>query len=94
MDNAIEAAINLEQEKVIELKLARENHSLIISVRNTVDKRVRIKDNSISTTKSDKRKHGLGISSIKKILDKYSAELFMDCDDKWFQSSTIVDNAF
>lgn len=70
-NNAIEATKELDTERKIEFEVSSKKNYLIIILRNTIKESV-IKNNpKFSTTKQDKLNHGLGIISMRDIVNKY-----------------------
>lgn len=71
LDNAIEANMKQETEKRwIRFVCKRQNAMVIFFVSNPADRRIDRRDGIPETTKSDKGKHGLGLYSVRKILDR------------------------
>lgn len=80
IDNAIEACEHVKGKKRIQFEVKREQAYLIFIVKNSIENSV-LKDNpKLKTTKNDKGIHGLGIKSIKKIVEKYDG--FVNNDEK------------
>ena len=86
LDNAIEACINIDSEieKKIEAKATYINEFAIIKFINTKTNDIKIIDNRIQTSKPDNKKHGLGIASIKYIVNKYNGETIVNYSDNEF----------
>lgn len=86
LDNAIEACIKIqnELEKRIEAKATYMNGFAIIKFTNTKVNNIKFIENSIKTSKSDKKVHGIGISSIKYIVSKYDGEVIVNYSDNEF----------
>ena len=86
LDNAIEACINIDSEieKRIEAKATYINEFAIIKFINTKTNDIKIIDNRIQTSKPDNKKHGLGIASIKYIVNKYNGETIVNYSDNEF----------
>lgn len=77
LDNAIDAAKNSEN-KYIELSIQRRLKTpfIVISVINTCLKDPFLEQNShLTTTKSDKMRHGYGLKSIRKVVYKYHGDM-------------------
>lgn len=79
-NNAIEATMDLETEKKIEFVVFSKKNYLIIILRNTIKESIIKKNPKFFTTKKDKLNHGLGIISIRDIVDKYDG--FMEISEK------------
>lgn len=86
LDDAIEACINIDSEieKRIEAKATYINEFAIIKFINTKTNDIKIIDNRIQTSKPDNKKHGLGIASIKYIVNKYNGETIVNYSDNEF----------
>lgn len=70
LDNAIEAS-KQNEEKEIELCIMENQECLEIKVQNKIASSVLIDNIELKTTKKSKANHGIGIGSIKKIVEKY-----------------------
>ena len=71
LDNAVEAA-ELSVKKEILVKLFTKNNSMqVIKITNSCDTEPNTKNKDLQTIKKDKNLHGLGLKSVKKIVDKY-----------------------
>lgn len=73
LDNAIDAA-QKSSEKRIEISINKVNGFDILSCLNSCDQKPLSIGKTLQTTKKNKAFHGLGIKSIKKIVNKYSGE--------------------
>lgn len=88
LDNAIEACMNLPQNRIIQCSILYTD-SFYISVRNTSFP-VEIKDNFIPTTKEPKEDHGYGLPHIDFILNQLHAEYVLSYEDGWFEFATEI----
>ncbi|MBS5934714.1 MAG: GHKL domain-containing protein [Clostridiales bacterium] len=70
-NNAIEATQDLVTEKEIEFEVLSKKNYIIIILRNSITESIMKKNPKFFTTKKDKLNHGLGIVSIRDIVDKY-----------------------
>ena len=85
IDNAVEACALLgAEEKHILVKATVKSGLIIIVIRNPVDHKVQLSRGLPITTKRDKKMHGFGLYSLKKILDNYDGGFSIDCSDKEF----------
>lgn len=73
-DNAITAVSNCEN-KIIQLKIARNDDLYTIKMSNTISESVIETNPELTTTKEDNLYHGYGTKIIKDIADKYNGEL-------------------
>ena len=86
LDNAIEAVekIKDENKRVISLTSSFQNNYLTIRVDNYFINEVKINNDSIETSKSDKAYHGFGTKSIKYIVEKYNGNLIIKTEGDIF----------
>ncbi len=91
LDNAIDAAEKVDDEKQIVVKLWQENKKAVISVRNTSNY-AHIHENSIQSTKNDNTASGFGLINIKNVLDKHGAIYTLQFKDGWFQFTAVLLN--
>ncbi len=70
LDNAVEASMNA-REKFIYVSVCRKRGYETITVKNRIDRSVLAENPGLSTTKPDKAGHGVGITQIKSIAQKY-----------------------
>lgn len=91
LDNAIEASLKIEDEtaREIHLNLNLYKDYLIIEVRNTVKEQVNV-EKGLVTTKKDKSKHGIGMLSMKTIVEKYNGHIDWICEDYLFTVSMML----
>lgn len=92
LDNAIEAVEKNKDcvNKYISLTLMLTDGRISISVSNPVEYYVNTE--SLTTSKSDKEKHGYGIKSIKAIAQKYDGIVSVNCKNKMFIISVNMAN--
>lgn len=92
MKNAIEACEKIENEdkRKIQVKVGNYESYTYISIKNTILKKVKIKNNYFETTKNDKINHGIGSKNVESTVKKYSGKLKYRCDDEWFGVEILV----
>lgn len=86
LDNAIEACekISVDEPKIITVKCSYIKHIQFITVSNPVAENVKITNNAVETSKSDKNIHGIGLYNIRRTVAKYDGEFEISCNDKSF----------
>lgn len=85
LKNAIEACSNIENsKKTIDLSICVIDKCLQIIVKNSVKEKIKVIDNKLSTTKEDKRNHGLGSEIVRQTVEKYEGTVDYISDDKLF----------
>lgn len=76
LDNAIEACERMKtKERWIRIAVKRKNQISIIKIVNSIEKEVFKKDGRYLTEKKDKEIHGLGMRSVKSIVEKYEGDV-------------------
>lgn len=90
LDNAIEAANKVSDDKHIYFSLITDNENVVIVSKNpTINV---IEGNALKTTKKDSAKHGFGIMSIRSIVEKYNGSFVWNCHDGVFSATIILPN--
>ena len=92
LDNAIEACIEMEScaKKYISVTCRDIKGFIIIKIINSKSNVIKVIDDQIYTTKVDKVGHGIGISSIKYITDKYNGEVVINYSDDEFILNIMI----
>jgi len=86
LDNAIEACakISFTDEKVITVASIYKNNFLLIKIDNPTASDVQIINNTVLTTKLDKKDHGIGLHSIRTTVEKNLGEISLSYRDGIF----------
>lgn len=89
LDNAIEACAQfpVEDTKIITISSKTLGGYLWLIIKNPVIENVKIRNNTISTTKKDKSLHGFGLHSLRKLVEKYDGKLQLTCENNVFKTS-------
>ena len=90
VDNALEAAKQVEGEKKIEIQSILKKNIWILSVKNSCVQDVVIRENRIETTKEEKESHGFGISNIERVTKKYGGNLKLSCENCVFTARATL----
>ena len=90
LDNAIEAAEKTQNDKYIFLNIRYTKGTLFITVKNSFDGTLNIKNNRYHTTKRDTLLHGIGLQSIEAAIHKYNGELLTSHSDTEFIARIIM----
>lgn len=93
LDNAMEACVESKNEKTISLFVQQVESHFIIKIENSVDTNQvnRRTIFSLKTTKLDKEKHGIGLSSVKNIVNKYGGHISFMCEENKFICTIVID---
>ncbi len=94
LDNAIEAVakLNDKYERVINLQLRSGHGIFTIKITNSVDQDVVIQNGKIKSTKINSRNHGIGLNSIRNLVNKNHGFLDLQSKDKTFTLSISLEN--
>ena len=93
LNNAIEACEKCSEKKVMKMKLVKEKDSIVISVKNTYDGKLNIKDGEIQTSKKyEIDEHGVGIKNIIEVITKYQGSYVIRNENNEFYFSVILPN--
>lgn len=92
LDNAYEAAQQCGKQGFTNLKIFTENdgHFLIINIENNYKVPLQIKNNIYETTKKDKKKHGIGLYSVEKIVESYGGKIEIKTKEERIFSVMII----
>lgn len=92
IDNAMEAAGSLPAGKRhMEVSVSQVKGSLSIMVQNPYEgKIIRNRSGQILTSKQDRLNHGIGLSSVKRCVDKYNGELLTDYGNGIFKAVVLL----
>ena len=91
LSNAIEACEKYSGKKVIKLKFIKEGDNIIISVKNTYNGKLEIRDGEIQSSKlTDIDEHGIGINNIIDVIEKYQGSYTIQNDKEEFYFSIML----
>lgn len=93
LDNAIEATVKLNKDKQISTDIFEEKGNLYISVTNTYEGQIYFENELPKSNKKDKLNHGIGLVSVKKIIDDLDGYIEISTDDNIFSVEIIIFNA-
>lgn len=92
LDNAIESVVKIKdrQKRLISIHVIQERQFIRIRTENYCEEDVQFQDGLPVTTKKDKRFHGYGTKSIKKIVEKYGGSVMAGKIDNWFELKILI----
>lgn len=92
LDNAVTAAIKKNEKSLVKIRIFMQNEGSIcvIKVVNDFDGKIIKKDGKLQTTKKDGGVHGVGISSVNRIAEKYAGYLEYYTEGNKFVSVLIL----
>ena len=78
-DNAIEACKKMEsKDKWIRITIRKIREMTFFKIANSFEGEPEVKDGKVTSSKKDKNLHGLGLLSMKAIVDKYEGTMGVD----------------
>lgn len=90
-DNAIEAAQKCELDKRrIFLRICNPNEMFMLCLHNDSAQMPVVVDDRFITTKEDHYAHGLGVESVKRIVEKYNGNISFQYDDEHFEVDILI----
>ncbi len=86
MDNAIEACKRLDGnvDKWISIKIENQKRLLFIKIENSAGEAPVMKKGRFVSIKQDKTKHGYGLKSVERIVNKYEGTITYQSEDRAF----------
>lgn len=78
LDNAMNATLKLNDKRRINIDIKYNDKRLMIKVENTFNGKVVYENGQIVTMQKDKGNHGIGLQSVKRIVDQYQGELIIN----------------
>lgn len=79
LENAVEAASKEASDKYIHIRMKYDKNNLLIFVVNNYNgKLIKTKDKKLKSTKIDSGNHGIGLSSVERVVSKYHGVLAID----------------
>lgn len=91
LDNAIHECVKVVKagrKAVIHIKLVQEGGKIILSVKNPVLEKVQITNGIVLD--SNGGMHGIGLSNVKAVVDKYGGDFVISCDSEKFQAVVML----
>lgn len=90
LDNAVRAASMNEEKRYINVTLKYDKGRLLLQVVNSFTGKVLEKDGKFLTTKEDKEHHGIGLESIRKVVNKYDGTINLDYREGVFSVTILM----
>ena len=92
LDNAIESVVKIKdrQKRLISLHVIQDKQFIRIRTENYCEENVQFQDGIPITTKKDKRFHGYGMKSMKKIVETYGGSVMAGKANNWFELKILI----
>lgn len=91
LDNSIEALYK-SSEKKLQIEMVLDRSVLYISIVNSFDGIIEKNNKKLLTTKKDFYDHGIGLTSVENVINKYNGKLDVDYNDKLFSVNILLYN--
>lgn len=92
LDNAIEAVGKTSKKGYICFQLKLNKNSIYINVENSHSNNFNKEKGKLTTTKEDKKMHGIGLKSVESVVEKYEGVMDVSYDDVKFDVTIIIYN--
>ncbi|MCM1227868.1 MAG: GHKL domain-containing protein [Clostridium sp.] len=91
LNNAMEAMEKVENKKFY-LDISFDKNILFIHMENTFNGKIKIKREELITTKDNKQAHGIGLKSVKNVLERYYGDMIFDTENDNFMTDVMLCN--
>ncbi|MBQ8798584.1 MAG: sensor histidine kinase [Lachnospiraceae bacterium] len=92
LKNAIEACeqVSKVSERYIKLQVGSYEENLYLSVENSVVNEIKVENNRLYTTKTDKKSHGIGSENVARAVEKYGGTVTYRCENACFTAEICI----
>lgn len=90
LDNAIKAASQVDKNRFICLKMRYDKGRLLIQTENPYIGKINEENGKLLTTNLDKKNHGIGLQSVKKVVERYNGTMDIRYNNYVFSTSLLV----
>jgi sensor histidine kinase regulating citrate/malate metabolism len=90
LDNAITAVCELTEDRYVNIIIKYDKGRFILKIDNPFEGKILKEKNTLLTTKVDKSNHGIGLQSIKAVLEKYNGSMELVHSKKVFSVTLLM----
>ena len=92
LDNALESVVMIPdpQKRLIHVSVSAQKNFIFINISNTLGTDLIESEDSLLTTKEDKRNHGYGLKGITYAAGKYGGHVAYKAEDGWFRLNILI----
>ena len=92
LDNALESVVMIPdpQKRLIHVSVSAQKNFIFINIANTLGTALIETEDSLLTTKEDKKNHGYGLKGIKYAAGKYGGHVAYKAEDGWFRLNILI----
>ena len=88
LDNAIRAVKETDRKK-LQITMRYNKGRLILQIENAYKNIIKSKG-KLQTTKKEKQGHGIGLESVREVVERYDGIIQIDCKDNMFVVTAIL----
>lgn len=89
LDNAIEANLQVKENRYISIKVKVINESLYLEMANPMSGKLKYEGDQPVTTKSSSGEHGIGLKNVSEVVNKYQGQYHIDGQDNIFTMQMV-----
>ena len=92
LDNALESVVMIPdpQKRLIHVSVSAQKNFIFINIANTLGTDLIESEDSLLTTKEDKKNHGYGLKGIRYAAGKYGGHVTYKAEDGWFRLNILI----
>ena len=92
LDNALESVVMIPdpQKRLIHVSVSAQKNFIFINISNTLGTDLIESEDSLLTTKEDKKNHGYGLKGIRYAVGKYGGHAAYKAEDRWFRLNILI----
>lgn len=92
LDNALESVVMIPdpQKRLIHVSVSAQKNFIFITIANTLGTDLIESEDTLLTTKSDKKNHGYGLKGIRYAVGKYEGHVAYKAEDGWFRLNILI----
>ena len=88
--NAIEAAEKCESDRIVLVRIVREERQMVITVKNSYDGLLHMENGRIMTSKPDEENHGYGLAAIQDIAEGYDGIFAVHAEEDYVKATILI----
>ncbi len=93
LDNALRAADNCEEGRIdVNIFMQNDNEYLVIKIGNTYEGQLQRKGRQLLSTKKGEGEHGIGLRSVRKIVEKHGGMMKRSEENQYFEVLILIPN--
>ncbi|HHX59779.1 MAG TPA: sensor histidine kinase [Epulopiscium sp.] len=91
LDNALNAVTKLANNRYIDIEMEYKQGRFILNIENSFNGVIIKKDGAMISSHCDKENHGLGLESVKTVVEKYNGTMEFKYDENKFSTMLFMD---